>query len=117
MTIKPSIPIEQTRLDILSLTHNRSLGSEVGSEEVIEVSTPHGLAELRPTPGVPDHFPQSGFVHVLGEVLDHRFQLGDGLRLTSDHVCHDLRPDTEVQAREIRAVGRPLASGVRLFER
>ena len=107
-TLQPNTPIKHTWWDIWSGTNSRSSVSAASSEEVLEVSTPHGQAELRSTPGVSRHFPQAGLVHAPGEVLDHRLQLGDGLRFTSDHMCHDLRPDTEVQAREVWAVGRPV---------
>ena len=36
-----------------------------------------------------------GLVHTLGEVLRLCVQLYDGLRVTSEHKCHDLTPDTK----------------------
>ena len=55
------------------------------SGEVIKVPAPRGLEKLRPDAES-------------DEVLCHCLQLGDGRRLTSDYMCHDLLPDTEVQA-------------------
>ena len=111
-TVTSNTAIENTWWVISSGAPNRSCVSAVSLEEVLEVAAPHGPAELRSAPGVPCDFSQAGFVHVPGEALDHRLQLVDGLGLTPDHMCHDLRPDTEVQAREVWAVGRPVVLAV-----
>ena len=77
-------------------------------QEVLEVATFLGHAQLCATPGVPDHLPQLLCCDASGEVLHDLFQLCDRLRLRFHHLICGLRPEGEIEAGQIRAVRGPV---------